>query len=140
MHARVESVNAHDGRRPLDRLAAGFLILLLAAGSLVLWIGIPAGGLWAFSKLTNSSNDHFLLSLVFIPLAMALFAPALFWVNGLYMRVTGVLKPGEEDEDDRRWHVRGPLELFLYMGMIVALVALFVWFFFFAENPPETVW
>ena len=66
MHARVESVNAHDGRRPLDRLAAGFLILLLAAGSLVLWIGIPAGGLWAFSKLTNSSNDHFLLSLVFI--------------------------------------------------------------------------
>ena len=70
---------------------------------------------------------------------MALFAPALFWVNGLYMRVTGVLKP-EGDEESQRWHVRGPLELFLYMGMVVALVALFVWFFFFAENPPEIVW
>jgi hypothetical protein len=135
----VEAVSADNGRSPVDRLAAGFLILVLAAGSLMLWIGIPAGGLWAFSKLTDSSNQHFLLSLVFIPLAMALFAPALFWVNGLYMRVTGVLKP-EEDEEGQHWHVRGPLELFLYMGMVVALVALFVWFFFFAENPPEIVW
>jgi len=139
MNASVETVSADEGRRPVDRLASAFLILLLAAGSLVLWIGIPAGGLWAFSKLTDSSNQHFLLSLVFIPLAMALFAPALFWVNGLYMRVTGVLKR-DEDEEGQRWHVRGPLELFLYMGMVVALVALFVWFFFFAENPPEIVW
>lgn len=138
MNTRVDAVSADNGRSPVDRLAAGFLILLLAAGSLMLWIGIPAGGLWAFSKLTDSSNQHFLLSLVFIPLAMALFAPALFWVNGLYMRVTGVLKP--EDDEGQSWHVRGPLELFLYMGMVVALVALFVWFFFFAENPPEIVW
>ena len=135
----VHAVNG-EGRRLGDRLAATFLLVLLGIGSLVLWIGIPAGGLWAFSKVTESSNRHFLLSLVLIPVAMALFAPALFWLNGLYLRVIGVLHPDDEDADERRWHVRGPLETFLYLGMVVALVALFVWFFFFAENPPEVVW
>src|SRR6266516_1831902 len=106
--------------RARDRLAAGFLLLLL-------WIGIPLAGLWFFSKVTDSWNGHFLLSLTLIPVAMALFAPVLFWLNGLYLRVIGVL--GEDDEE-RRWHTRGPLEVFLYLGIVIALVALFGWFFF----------
>jgi hypothetical protein len=127
------------GRRSVDRLAAGFLLLLLAAGSLVLWIGIPTAGLWALSKLTDSSTGHFLLSLFLIPLAMVLFAPALFWLNGLYLRVTGVLRLDDDDEDRER-RLRGPLELFLYAGMVLALVAFLVWLFFFAHTPPWTVW
>ena len=125
--------------RARDRLAAGFLLLMLAAGSLVLWIGIPVACLWLFSKVTDSWNGHFLLSVVLIPLAMAFFAPTLFWLNGLYLRVIGVLRPGEDDED-RRWSLSGPLELFLYLGMLIALVALFAWFFFLARNPHEIVW
>jgi len=123
--------------RARDRLAAGFLLLLMGAGSLVLWIGIPLAGLWFFSKVTDSWNGHFLLSLTLIPVAMALFAPVLFWLNGLYLRVIGVL--GEDDEERRR-HTRGPLEVFLYLGIVIALVALFGWFFFLAKNPPEIVW
>jgi hypothetical protein len=125
--------------RARDRLAAGFLLLLMGAGSLVLWIGIPLAGLWFFSKLTDSWNGHFLLSLTLIPVAMALFAPVLFWLNGLYLRVIGVLDAGEDDEE-RRWQARGPLEVFLYLGIVIALVALFGWFFFLAKNPPEIVW
>ena len=125
--------------RGRDRLAAGFLLLLMGAGSLVLWIGIPLAGLWFFSKVTDSWNGHFLLSLTLIPVAMALFAPVLFWLNGLYLRVIGVLRAGEDDEE-RRWHTRGPLEVFLYLGIVIALVALFGWFFFLAKNPPEIVW
>jgi hypothetical protein len=125
--------------RARDRLAAGFLLLMLAAGSLVLWLGIPVACLWLFSKVTDSWNGHFLLSVVLIPLAMAFFAPTLFWLNGLYLRVIGVLRPGEDDED-RRWSLSGPLELFLYAGMLIAVVALFAWFFFLARNPPEIVW
>jgi len=125
--------------RARDRLAAGFLLLLMGAGSLVLWIGIPLAGLWFFSKVTDSWNGHFLLSLTLIPVAMALFAPVLFWLNGLYLRVIGVLRAGEDDEE-RRWHTRGPLEVFLYVGIVIALVALFGWFFFLAKNPPEIVW
>ncbi len=123
--------------RARDRLAAGFLLLLMGAGSLVLWIGIPLAGLWFVSKVTDSWIRHFLLSLTLIPVAMALFAPVLFWLNGLYLRVIGVL--GEDDEE-RRWHTRGPLEVFLYLGIVIALVALIGWFFFLAKNPPEIVW
>jgi uncharacterized membrane protein YdfJ with MMPL/SSD domain len=125
--------------RPRDRLAAGFLMLLMGVGSLVLWLGIPIAGLWFFSKVTDSWNGHFLLSLTLIPAAMALFAPVLFWLNGLYFRVIGGLHPDEDDED-RRWRAGGPLELFLYAGMVIAVVALFGWFFFLAQNPPEIVW
>jgi len=129
-------------RRPvgriLDRLAAMFILVLLGVGSLFLWVGIPYGLLWFFARVTDSWNGHFLMSLVLIPVAMALFAPALFWLNGLYLRVIGVLNPDEEDEDERR--LRGPLEVFLYLGMIAAVIALTVWFFFFAQNPPEVIW
>jgi ABC-type proline/glycine betaine transport system permease subunit len=125
--------------RALERLLAAFVLVVLGAATLVFWIGIPVGLLWFFSKVTDSWNRHFLLSLVLIPVAMALFAPALFWLNGLYLRVTGVLRPGEDDPE-RRWRLRGPLELFLYLGMAVAIVALFGWFFLLANNPPEVVW
>jgi hypothetical protein len=131
--ARVEAAGRGVGRRLADRVAATFVLALLAAASLVFWMGIPVGGLWFFSRVTQSWNGHFLLSLVFIPAAMALFAPALFWLNGLYLRVIGVLGTEDGEKDNRR--LRGPLELFLYAGMAVALVALCVWFMFFARNP-----
>jgi hypothetical protein len=79
------------------------------------------------------------MSVLLIPIAMAVFAPALFWLNGLYLRVTGVLRP-EDAEDDHDRSLRGPLEIFLYAGMIMAVVALCVWFFGYAHNPPEIIW
>ena len=81
-----------------DRAAAGLLLLLLVIGSLALWIGIPVATLWALSKLTESSTHHFVFGLIGVPLAMALFAPFLLWVNALYVRVTGEYT-SEEDED-----------------------------------------
>jgi len=139
MYARAMSASP-PLRRVADRLAAAFLLLLLGVGSLVLWIGIPFGLLWFFSRVTDSWNGHFLMSLVLIPLAMALFAPALFWLNGLYLRVTGVIRPDEEDDDEQERRIRGPLEFFLYLGMVAALIALTIWFFFFAKNPPQVIW
>jgi hypothetical protein len=139
VNAEAETMQRSPAGRVIDRLAAAFLLVLLAAGSLVLWIGIPYGLLWFFSRVTESWNGHFLMSLVLIPIAMAAFAPALFWLNGLYLRVTGVLRPDDEEEDPGR-RLRGPLEIFLYLGMIIAVVALCVWFFAYAENPPEVIW
>jgi len=139
MSARVEMAKPGAGRRPLDRLAAGFLLALMGVGSLVLWIGLPVGVLWALSRVTESSTQHFVGALIAVPAAMALFAPALFWLNGLYLRVIGAVRP-EEDDEDRRWRLGGPLELFLYASMAIALAALLAWIFFFGERPPYTVW
>jgi ABC-type dipeptide/oligopeptide/nickel transport system permease component len=138
MNARAETMQRTAGRRFAERIAAAFVLLVLAAATLVFWIGIPVGLLWGFSKVTDSWNRHFLLSLVLIPIAMALYSPLLFWLNGLYLRITGAL--AQEDEENARSRLRGPLELFLYAGMAVALVALFAWFFLLANNPPEVVW
>jgi hypothetical protein len=126
-----------SARRALDRAVAGFLLVLLGVGSLFLWVGIPFGLLWSFGHMTDSWNGHFLMSVLLIPIAMALFAPALFWLNGLYLRVTRVLSDDDEDSECR---LRGPLEIFLYAGMLMAVVALCVWFFGYAHNPPEVIW
>jgi len=50
-----------------------------------------------------------------------------------------VLRP-EDAEDNHDRSLRGPLEIFLYAGMIMAVVALCVWFFGYAHNPPEIIW
>ena len=37
---------------------------------------------------------------------MALTAPILFWLNGLYLRVTGVLARAAADEEETGWRRR----------------------------------
>ena len=123
------------------RLAGAFVLVVLAAACVVFWVGIPIGALWALSKATDSFAGHFVLGLLLVPMAMALFSPALFWLNNLYLRVTGVFQRLEEDEREAGWQrrLRGPLEPMLFVSLVVALVALTIWFFIFAENPPQQV-
>jgi hypothetical protein len=125
--------------RTADRLAAGFLLLLMALGTLVLWIGVPVGCLWVASKLAGSSGEHFLIALPMCLAGMGLFGALLVWVNRLYLRVLGPTISAEDEEDEVERVLRGPLEPLLVGSLIIALVALVVWFFFFAENPPRQV-
>jgi len=120
-----------------DRLAAGFLLVLMALGCLVLWIGAPVAGLWVGSKLTSSFGIHLMISLVLAFVGMLVVAVVLVWVNSLYLRVTG----GEAYEA-RGIIVRrqGPLEPMLLACLVAAVVALITWFFVFAENPSVNVY
>jgi ABC-type dipeptide/oligopeptide/nickel transport system permease component len=126
---------------PRERLAGAFVLAVLGVACLAFWIGIPLGILWALGELTDSFPTHFVGGLLGVPIAMAAFSPVLFWLNGLYLRVTGILARLAADEEESGWHrrVRGPLEPMLMASFLVALVALFVWFFVFAENPPRQV-
>jgi hypothetical protein len=119
-----------------DRIASGFLLALLGAGCMALWIGIPWGGMWLTGEIADSSVSQFLYALFLIPATMAGFALMLAWVNGLYLRING-LHGGDEDEPGR-WR-RGPLETLLVATLVVAIVVLFVWFFTAAENPGRQV-
>jgi hypothetical protein len=69
--------------------------------------------------------------------AMAVWGWFLFWLNGLYLRITGFWDDEDPDEPPKR--IRGPLEPILVSSLIIALVALLVWFFVFAENPSSQV-
>jgi hypothetical protein len=136
--AEVESMRAPARGRLRDRAAAAFLLCLMAVGSFVLWIGVPYGCLYVSSKLVDSLAGHFVVSLPMTLAAMVIWGWGLFWVNALYLRVTGFFDvPEDPDEPPRR--IRGPLEPILVGSLVIALIALFVWFFGFAENPSSQV-
>jgi hypothetical protein len=123
------------------RLAGAFVLAVLLVAAVVFWIGVPLAFLWALSKATDDGTTHFVVGLIGAPLSMAAFAPVLFWLNNLYLRVTGVFERLQEDEDEAEWQrrVRGPLEPILFIALAVAIVALLVWFFGFAKNPPPVL-
>jgi hypothetical protein len=123
------------------RLAGGFVLIVMALGCLAFWLLVPYAVLWGMGELTESGTAHFLGALIGVPAAMIATVPLLFWLNGLYLRVTGVFERLAEDEDEAGWQrrLRGPLEPMLIACFVVELVALFIWFFFFAENPSISV-
>lgn len=123
--------------RARDRATAAFVLLTLFASSFFFWLGIPLLVLWALSKATDSSVHHFVFGLMAVPLAMAAFAPVLFWMNGLYVRIVGT-RPAEPVRGRRR-PAQGPLETLLVLSLFISAAAALVWFFFFAENPPRQV-
>ncbi len=124
-----------------ERLYGRFVLVVLGVACVAWWIALPIGTLWALSKATDEFATHFVAGLLGVPVVMALFSPILFWLNGLYLRVTGIMARLEAEEEETGWHrrVRGPLEPMLAISFAVAAIALVIWFFFVAENPPHQV-
>ena len=124
--------------RARERVAGAFVLVVMALGCTILWIGIPLGGLWALGKATDDFVTHFVVGLLGVPVLMVLYAPVLFWLNDLYLRVSGVARRIAEDEQESGWRRRvgGPLEPMLAISFVVELTAFLIWFFFIAENPP----
>jgi hypothetical protein len=116
------------GLRPVDRAVAGLLLVLMAAGSLWLWIGVPALTLWGVAQIVDTSGQHLVLGLLAVPAAMVLFAGLLFWLNGLYLRVV-VPRLLLEDDDGELRQIRGPLELLMGWSLAAAVVVALVWLF-----------
>lgn len=121
-------------RSAIERIAAGFLLVLLTIGSFALWIAVPAGSLWASAQVVDTLAGHLLVALPVTIAAMILWGSGLFWLNALYLRITGFFNE-PEDPDEPPQRLRGPLEPILVGSLVIALISLFVWFFVFAENP-----
>jgi hypothetical protein len=122
-----------------DSLAAGFLLALMAMGAFALWIGVPLASLYATSKLAHSGGEHFMLALSMTIVAMIGWGALLAWMNRLYLRVTGVIARYQAEEDEfgpgaAPPFLRGPLEPLLVGSLVIALIALTVWFLFFAHG------
>ncbi|MDQ3760001.1 MAG: hypothetical protein M3331_08685 [Actinomycetota bacterium] len=125
-----------------DRTVAAFLWVLMAIGSVAMWVGVPAGWLYVAGQITSDQTQHIMLSVIGVPLAIIIWARGLFWLNRLHMRVTMprlMHEIEEADDEEERRAIRGPLEPLLVGSLVVAIVAMAVWFFFFAERPPPTL-
>ncbi|HWH93194.1 MAG TPA: hypothetical protein VNT03_04985 [Baekduia sp.] len=128
------------------RHAAGIgLVLVMAAGSIAMWLVSPVVWLWIASRMTSSSQPSlgpYLLVLVGMALTAVVIGKLLGTVNRLHMRVTGRLH-------DRREHAtwnrslrgertstsdRGVLEQVMMISVGCAIVLFGVWFFAFAGS------
>src|SRR5215211_3242046 len=124
MEAGSNAVAMRPPRRVRDRVAAGFLLVVLAAGTLTLCIGIPVACLWLASKVTDSIGTHFLVALPLTLVSLGLFASLLYRVDRLYLRVTGAYAPTlDEDEDEEPRVPRGPLEPMMIVSLVIAMIA-----------------
>jgi hypothetical protein len=121
------------------------LILLMAVGSVFLWIGIPVGWVWIASRTVKSSQPSlgpYVLVLLATPLSMWIWGKFLFRLNAVYSRMTGQT---HEVRTQLPWHrsMRGErvvsrpttvLDLVMIVSVSVALLAFGIWFFFFAGS------
>jgi hypothetical protein len=124
---------------------AALLVLLMAVGSVVMWVGAPLFWLWLASQLADSSQPSlgmYLLVLVGIIVSMAVIGKLLGWLNRTHQVLTGRLPRRREqtvwlksmraERDAQREH--GVLGLVMAWSVSVALTLFGIWFFFFAEG------
>jgi hypothetical protein len=129
--------------------AALFLIVLMAVGSVVLWIGIPVGWLYLASLLVDTSQPTlgpYVLIIFGIPITMMVFGKVLFMLDRAFERVTGRTSETEfrpawlksmrgERASKRRLTV---LEGVMIVSVSLALFCFGAWFFLFAGSSLPT--
>jgi hypothetical protein len=153
LQSRLTDSSAVDASGPARRTtlrsvaakpAALALILLMALGSVFLWIVVPVGWLWIASHVTKTSAPTlgpYLLVLVAVPLTMWIVGKLLFRTNRLYERVTGqeaevkVQLPWHKSLRDSSASGRRTtlLDVVMISSVSIALLAFGIWFFVFAH-------
>src|SRR3954449_6783532 len=143
--SQVEPERQSLGKTLVTRPIAVLLVLLMAVGSVVLWIGIPVGWVWVASRTVKTSQPTlgpYLLVLLATPLTMWLWGKLLFRLNDVYSRLTG---QSYEVRTQLPWHksMRGErgsgrkttvLDLVMMISVSLALTAFAIWFFLFAGS------
>ena len=124
------------------------LVLLMAVGSVVMWIGVPVGLIYLAAQLADSSRPSFgpyLLVLIGLPVGMAIVGKGLGTLDRLHGRLTG-----RHEERHRATWLRsmraertstrrgGVLDQVMIVSVGLALVAFGVWFFGFAGSSLPT--
>ena len=124
------------------------LVLLMAVGSVVMWIGVPVGLIYLASRVADSSQPSagpYLLVLIGLPIGMAIVGKGLGTLDRLHGRLTG-----RHEERHRATWLRsmraertstrrgGVLDQVMIVSVGLALVAFGVWFFGFAGSSLPT--
>jgi hypothetical protein len=126
--------------------AAGVgLVIVMALGSVVVWLVSPIAWLWIASRMTSSSQPSlgpYLLVLVGMALTAVVVGKFLGIVNRTHMRVTGRM---HDKREPAKWNRsmrgertsvtdRGVLEQVMAISVSCALVLFGIWFFAFAGS------
>jgi hypothetical protein len=145
--ARVAS--GYDVARTVRPMATAALITVMVVGSLAVWTVIPIAGLWVASQLSDSNVQMGGLPLLVaaggIPAAMLFTIALLARVERLHMRVTGtaprarVVPAWRRSLGDSRSSVQLTLlDRIMIASVLMAVIAMAVWFFAFAGSSLPT--
>lgn len=126
-------------------VGAAALVVVMAIGSVAMWIGVPVFWLWLGSRIVSSSEPSmgiYLLVLVGIVASMAALGKGLGWINRVHMTLVGTLPTRREqtiwlksmrgDAAKKRDH--GILANVMAVSVGVALVIFGAWFLFFSAG------
>jgi hypothetical protein len=135
---------------PLQPLAKAGLIALMALGSVMLWIGSPIGWLWLASQMQKDSQaagfGPYMVVLAGIAVTAVVLAKVLQRLNQAYGVVAGHGEPvrvvlpwhrGLRGENEGR-PPRTVLDVVMVISVAIGVVALTIWFFFFAGSSLPT--
>jgi hypothetical protein len=131
------------------RFVGALLIVLMAAGSILLWIGIPVGRLYVASRVCDSSQPStgpYAMVLAGIPATMIVVGKLLAALDRRYGRVTGAAPPARVQAP---WHrsLRGDrasarrrsvLDVVMVSSVALAGLCFAVWFLLFAGSSVPT--
>jgi hypothetical protein len=128
------------------RIEIAVLAVVIVLGSLLLWVGVPFGGLWVAGQVTTSALGAVLFALIAIPTAMVALGWLLYRANGRYEALRGTDRGApsppawrsslseERGTDRRRRGARTLMDISMTVSATTAVIVLVVWFFFFAEQ------
>ena len=125
--------------------AAVVLVLLMAVGSVVMWIGVPLGLICLASQLAGSSTPSagpYVLVLVGLPIGMALVGKCLGALDRAHSRLT---RRGDDTRRPAPWmrsmraergstRRAGVLDRVMVASVGLAILAFGIWFFGFAGS------
>lgn len=145
-----EPAGMSRGKRLLCSPVALLLVLLMAAGSIMMWIGLPLGLIWIASAISESSQPSmgpYVLILVGLPVGAIVIGKALGELDRAHGRVTGrtgdgqkrntwMNSMGEKPGTNRRQ--RSVLDTVMIVSVLSALVLGAIWFLVFAGSPLPT--
>ncbi len=133
--------------RPASGAAAGFVLTVMVLGAFSMWTVIPFGWIWVGSKLSHTqqpSGGPYMIVFFGIVCSIIAMAMVLSRLNRLYVRITGSAKLPDRylpawrrSLSDERETPQGMsvLEAVILASVLLAGLAMAVWFFIAAGSP-----
>jgi hypothetical protein len=144
-------MSTHTGSSigPHRHLAGFGLVVVMAVGSIVIWLVSPVAWLFLASRMTSSSQPSlgpYLLVIVGMAITAVVVGKFLGMVNRTHMRVTGRMHDKREHAtwnrsmrgERKAVNDRGVLEQVMMISVGCALVVFGIWFFAFAGSSLPT--
>jgi hypothetical protein len=126
------------------------LVLLMAIGSVIMWIGVPLGLIYLASQMADSSRPSagpYIVVLLGLPIGMAIVGKLLGYLDRMHSKLTGREEVGGRRSAAWLRSMRGErtstrrggvLDKVMIFSVVLALVAFAIWFFGFAGSSLPT--